>query len=74
MRVVERRRWMPDYDSEYINDEALEHEVERLAMSPFLVSGRVEDRPGAFIEKYGDKFRLKEMKSKHFQTGKYSSK
>lgn len=73
MRVIERRRWMPNYDGEYVNDEALEKEVERLAMAPMLVS-RCENRPGAFIEKYGQRFRLSEMKSKHFQSGKYSTK
>lgn len=74
MRVIEKRRWMPDYDGEYVNDEAMTAEVERLAMSPALASTRVDDRPGAFIEKYGHRFRLDKMESKHFQSGKYSSK
>ena len=74
LRVIERRRWAEGYDSEYINDESLEHEVQQLAMAPFLIANKVENRPGAFIEKYGHHFRLSEMKSKHFQTGKYSSK
>jgi len=74
MRIIEKRRWMPDYDGEYVNDEAMTKEVERLAMSPALVSSRVEDRPGAFIEKYGKRFRLDKMKSKHFQSGGYATK
>lgn len=74
MRVIEKRRRMPDYDSEYVDDEAMTAEVERLAMSPALVASRVEDKPGAFIEQYGKRFRLDKMKSKHFQSGKYRSK
>lgn len=74
MRVIERRRWMPDYDGEYVNDEAMEKEVERLAMAPMLASSPGENRPGAFIQKHGHKFRLNEMQSKHFQTGRYATK
>lgn len=63
---------MPEYDGEYVNDEGLTKEVERLAMSPSLLSASKE--PGAFIKRHGHKFRLDEMKSKHFQSGRFSTR
>jgi len=73
MRYIERRRWHPNYEAEYVYDEGIEHEVERMAMGAGILT-TAPHKVGAWIEKYGTRYRLDQMQSKHFQTGEYRSK